>query len=689
MRPLAPHLLLTLSTLVAQAPPSGTVKPKPELRGLDMEGMDPATRPGDDFYAYANGTWMKRTEIPADRGSSGIWEALFERTDRQVADFIREAAASKAPAGSDLRKVGDFYASFMDEAALERAGLTPLAPTFEAIGRIQDRQGLSRHLGTTLRADVDVLNATNYATPNLLGLWVAQDLNDPKRYVPFLLQGGLSLPERTYYLDPSPAMAKVREQFQAHVATLLRLGGLAGTDAEARAAAVVALETRIAQAHWTREDSGDVKKGNNPWRRGDFATKAPGLDWEAYFGAAGLGTTQDFVVWQPSAFTGLAALVAEVPLETWKDYLRVHALQDHATVLPKRISDQAFAFFDQTLRGVPMQQKRWKLAVAATNEALGEVIGRAYVAKHFPASSKRQAQQMVTDILAAFGQRIDRLTWMSPETKAKAKAKLRVMKVSVGYPDRWSSYGELKVDPRDAFGNAERSGRHKLAESLRKLGQPVDRGEWVMSPQTINAVNLPALNAMNFPAAILQPPFFDPRRPAAMNYGAIGTVIGHEISHSFDDTGSLFDDTGKLANWWTPEDLKHFQAAGDQLAAQFSSYKPFPDLAINGRQTLGENIADLAGLAAAFDAYRLSLNGKPAPVVQGLTGDQQFFLSFAQIWRGKTREGILRQQLLTDGHAPGTHRPLTVRNLDAWYEAFALKPGEALHLPPDQRIRMW
>jgi len=687
MQPRLTPLLLSLSALTAQAP--AAPKAAPGVHGLDLAGMDRSRKPGDDFYAYANGGWMKATEIPADRGAFGIWTVLFDQTDRQVADLIQEAARAKAPAGSELRKVGDFYAAFMDEAAIEAAGLRPLQPAFEAIAAVQDRKALARYLGTTLRADVDVLNATNYTTANLFGLWVAQDLNDPTRYVPFLLQGGLTLPERSYYLDPSPEMGTLRTQFQAHVAAMLRLGGVAGADAEARAAAVVALETRMAQAHLGREESGDVQKGNNPWRRAEFAAKAPGLDWETYFQAAGLGRAQDFIVWQPSAFTGLSALVAEVPLDTWRDYLRFHALQAQAAVLPKALADQSFAFFGRTLAGIPKQRDRWKRAVAATNQALGEAIGKAYVARHFPPSAKVEAQRMVAEIIAAFGRRIENLPWMDPATKAKAQAKLAVLKVSVGYPDRWQDYAGLEVKAGDAYGNLERSSRFGLAQSLRKLGQPVDRGEWVMFPQTINAVNLPALNAMNFPAAILQPPFFDPKRPAAMNYGAIGTVIGHEISHSFDDTGALFSATGKLENWWTPEDLKHFQAAGDQLAAQFSAYRPLPDLAINGKQTLGENIADVAGLAAAFDAYRLSLKGKPAPVVQGLTGDQQFYLSYAQIWREKTRDGVLRQQLLTDGHAPGTHRPLTVRNLDSWYATFDVKPGEALYLAPEHRVRMW
>jgi putative endopeptidase len=675
---------IAVPMLVAAPPKPGA---HATTHGLDLLGMDRNVLPGDDFFAYGNGAWVARTEIPADRGSFGVGHEVADLTDQRTAALIKAAAASKAPAGSDLRKIGDCYTSFMDEAAIEAKGIAPLKPSLQAIEAIGDRKALARYLGTTLRADVDVLNATNYYTPNLFGLWVAQDLDEPTRYAPFLLQGGLGMPERSYYLDAAGPMAAVRAQYLAHVTAMLKLAGV--PDGAKRAAAVVELETRMAKVHTGREESGDVLKGNNHWTRADFEKKAPGLDWETFFASAGLKQPEVFVVWQPGAFTGLSALTAEVPLDTWKDYLTFHALQHAAPVMPKAVVNQSFSFYGQVLSGTSKQRDRWKRGVAITNLALGEVVGRAYVAKYFPPAEKARAEKMVANLIAAFRIRIEHLDWMTPATKAKALAKLATLKVGVGYPDRWQDYSGLKIVAGDAFGNFERAERFELERNLRKLGQPIDRTEWVMTPQTVNAVNLPVMNALNFPAAILQPPYFDPKRPMVMDYGSIGAVIGHEISHSFDDSGSLFDATGKLNNWWTPEDLKHFQASAEQLVKQYDAYEPLPGLHINGKQTLGENIADVAGLAASYDAYRLSLRGKKAPVLQGFTGDQQFFLSYAQSWREKAREPLLRQQILTDGHAPAASRPATVRNLDAWYTAFDVKPGQKLYLAPADRVKVW
>jgi predicted metalloendopeptidase len=674
-------LCLALPALVAAPPKAGH-----PLAGLDLAGMDRTVAPGDDFFTYANGAWVQRTVIPADRSSIGVFQEVADLTDRRTAALIQAAAAAKAPAGSDRRKIGDCYTSFMDARTIEAKGLGPLQPILTAIDAVGDRAELARYLGTTLRADVDVLNNTNYDTDNLFGLWVAQDLDEPTRYAPFLLQGGLGMPERSYYLDPSEGMAAVRAKYLAHVTAMLKLAGV--PEAEKRAAGVMDLETRMAKVHASREESGDVLKGNNHWHRADFGTKAPGLDWEAFFAASDLKQPRVFVVWQPGAITGLSALTAEVPLSTWKDYLTFHALQHRAQVLPKAVVDQSFTFYGQILSGATRPRDRWKQGVDQTNRALGEAVGKAYVARYFPPAEKARAQAMVAHILAAFRARIEHLDWMSPETKTKAIAKLATLKVGVGYPDRWWDYRGLTIVAGDAFGNAERAERFEFARNVRKLGQPIDRSEWVMTPQTVNAVNLPVMNALNFPAAILQPPFFDPRRPAVLDYGATGATIGHEISHSFDDSGSLFDATGKLNNWWTPEDLKHFQASAEQLVKQYDAYQPLPGLHVNGRQTLGENIADVAGLAAAYDAYRLSLKGQEAPVVQGFTGDQLFFLSYAQSWRRKTREPQLRRQILADGHAPDPERTATVRNLDAWYPAFQVKPGQALFLAPADRVKV-
>jgi len=674
------------AALAAAEPPAPPAAAASASHGLDVAGMDRRVAPGDDFFRYANGAWVASAEIPADRSTWGPDEQLAELTDARNAELIRHAAAS-APAGSEARKVGDYYTTFMDEAAIEKLGLAPLAPGLRQIDAIGDRTALARALGATLRADVDVLNNTQLHTANLFGLWVAQDLDDPSRYAPFLLQGGLGMPDRDYYLNPSQRMADIRAGYQAHIARMLSLAGEA--DAARRAGAVFALEHELAQVHVSRTQSEDVLKGNNHWAREELARRAPGLDWAAFLAAAGLAGQREFVVWQPSAIAGIAALSARVPLATWKDWLRFHLIESNAACLPRAFVEEHFAFHGRLLAGTPQLQPRWKRAVSATNEALGHAVGKLYVARYFPPAEKARAERMVQNLLAAFAARIDHLDWMAPQTRLKAKAKLATLKVGVGYPDHWIDYAGLEVLPGDAFGNAQRAELFEYQRNLAKLGHRVDRGEWVMNPQLINAVNLPAMNALNFPAAILQPPDFDPARAPVMDYGAAGATIGHEISHSFDDQGALFDASGRLRNWWTKEDFAHFQAAGAQLVAQFDAYRPFPDVSVNGRQTLSENIADVAGLAVAHDAWRLTLAGRSAPSAQGFNAEQLFFLSYAQSWRRKIREPALRQRLVTDGHAPAEYRAETVRNLDAWYDAFGVKPGQKLYLPPAGRVRVW
>jgi predicted metalloendopeptidase len=669
-------------TAVASAAPAAG-----EASGIDLAGIDAAVLPGDDFFRYANGAWIKATEIPADRSGWGTGAIVAERTNKRVADLIADAARSDAPAGSDARKVGDYYATFMDEAAIEAKGLGPVKDALAAIAKIRDARGLAAALGATLRADVDVLNRGNVYTENLFGLWIAQDLTDPSHYSPFLLQGGLGMEDREYYRDASPRMAEIRTRYQAHLATLLRLAGT--PDAEARAARVFELEKAIAEVHASLVDSNDVLKGNNHWTRKELEKRAPGLDWAAFFKAARLDKQGEFVVWQPAALTGIAALVKSQPLAVWKDYLTAHRLNGLSAYLPKAFGDASFAFYGQALQGTPQQRERWKRSVEATNEALGEVVGKLYVGKYFPPAEKARAEAMVKNVIAAFGRRIDALSWMAPRTKVEAKAKLAGLKVGIGYPDKWRDYSGLSVVRGDAVGNVTRSSLFDYDTNLKRLGQPIDRGEWVMNPQLVNACNLPAMNALNFPAAILQPPDFDPARPAVMDYGATGAIIGHEICHSFDDSGALFDAKGKLENWWTKDDYAHFRASSEQLEKQFDAYQPFPDLHVNGKQTSSENIADVAGLYASYDAYRMSLGGQEAPTVAGLTGDQQFFLSFAQAWRNKYREPALRRRIVTDTHAPSEYRSDTVRNLDAWYTAFDVKPGQKLFLAPADRVRIY
>ena len=685
-RPFAARILLLVAAACTPLAAAPAAAPAGVSHGLDIAAIDRSVAPGNDFFGYANGAWLKATVIPADRSSWGPDEALTELTAERTAQLIHEASAS-APAGSEARRIGDYYASFMDEASIERLGLKPLQPGLQRIAAIKDRAALARALGETLRADVDILNATNLYTGNLFGLWVAQDLDDPTRYSPFLLQGGLGMPDRDFYLNPSKHMADIRTRYQAHIEALLTLAKL--PDAQQQAARIYSLEQRIAQAHWSRAQSEEVLKGNNHWSLKDFAQRAPGLDWPGFFAAAGLGGQNEFVVWQPSALIALSALTASVPLQTWKEYLRFHLIESHCAYLSRAFVAEHFAFHGQVLSGTPQLKPRWKRAVDETNDAFGEAVGKLYVARYFPPAEKARAEAMVRNLLTAFAARLDRLEWMAPQTRAKAKAKLASLRVGVGYPDRWRDYSALEVVAGDAFGNAERAKLFEYRRNLAKLGQPVDRGEWVMNPQLVNAVNLPAMNALNFPAAILQPPYFDPQRDPVMDYGAIGATIGHEISHSFDDQGALFDASGRLKNWWTPQDFAHFQAAGARLIEQFNRYRPFPDISVNGKQTLSENIADVAGLSVAYDAWRLTLAGKPTPAEAGFNADQLFFLSFAQSWRQKIREPALRQRIVTDGHAPAEYRADTVRNLDPWYAAFSVQPGQKLYLAPADRVRVW
>jgi putative endopeptidase len=644
-----------------------------------------ASRPGDDFFAWANKDWLAKTTIPEDRSRWGAMDNLAEDTNQRIAKLIEAVGADKK-AGPEARKVADYFNAYMDEPAIEARGAAPLKPQLAQIAAIKDKAGLVRALGASVRADVDPLNNTHFATENIFGLWVSPGLHDPAHNWPYLLQGGLGMPDRAYYLDNNERMAGLRTQYQKHIAAMLKLAGTAMTDADAdaRAAKIFALEVDIANTHTTRADSADVLKADHTWARKDFAANAPGIDWDAFFKAAHLADQDKFIVWHPSAVKGEAALVDKTDLATWKDYLAFHTINRMANVLPKAFVDQRFEFYGKALSGTPQQSVRWKRALGATNEAMDDAVGKLYVAKYFPAENKAQLQRMVANIVTAFGKRIDKLDWMAPATRAQAKEKLKTLYVGVGYPDKWKSYVGLKVDPKDAFGNALRAEAFHTGQELAKLHTKPDRTEWSMPPQLVNAVNLPLQNALNFPAAILQPPFFEPKAPDAVNYGAIGAIIGHEISHSFDDQGSQFDAQGRLRDWWTKDDMEHFKTASHKLVEQYNAYKPYQDLAVNGQLTLSENLADLAGLEASYDAYRTAA-GKNATQET----DRQFFTGYAQSWRTKAREAAERRGILTDGHAPPRYRTATVRNLDAWYKAFDVQPGQALYLPPDERVRVW
>jgi putative endopeptidase len=655
--------------------------------GISIDNMDSSVRPGDNFYLYANGGYIARTKLPADRAAIGVFSVLSDSSFKQTAQIIEDAAKSNAPAGSDERKIADLYHSYMDEAAIEAHGLPTLKPHLAEIAAIHNQRELAHALGLSLRADVDALNATNFHTANIFGLWVAPGFNDPDHYAPYLLQGGTELQNRDYYLSDSKAMTEIRTKYLAHVSAMFRLAGL--SDSDARAANVVALETAIAKQQISLADDEDIHKANNPWRLADFAAKAPGLDWPEFFRAAGLEKQDTFIVWQPSAFTGEAALVASQPIDAWKDLLAYHLIEDYAAGTSKALADERFAFFGTVLSGATQQRPRDFRGDVLVSFSLGDAVGQIYAKRFFPPEAKAQAQALVANLLAVYRVRLESITWMAPATKKEAIAKLGTLQVGVGYPDHWRSYTDYHVTPDNLFANLWAVNLFDYHYSLDRIGKPVDRKEWCMTPQTVNAVNLPLDNGLNFPAAILQPPFFDPKGPAAHNYGAIGTIIGHEISHTFDSEGAAFDSTGRVRNWWTPEDLAHFAAVTAALAAQYDTYKPFPDLSVNGKQTLGENIADVAGLAAAYDAFHASLKGSEAPKVDNFTGDQQFFIAFAQNWGSVFRDAALRQGVLTDPHAPAQYRALTVRNEDGWYTSFDIQPTDKLYLAPKDRVRIW
>lgn len=654
--------------------------------GVDPGMMDRSVKPGDDFYAYANGTWDKKTEIPADRSSVGGFFIASETTDRQIGQLIAEILKSKAASNTDEGRIRDYYKAYVDTAGIEAAGMKPVAADLARYEAISDVKSLSRVLGENIRADVDPLNSTNFQTENLFGLFITQALAGGE-VMPYVLQGGLGMPEREYYLSDNPKMAELRGKYRAYIETLLNDAGI--SDAAGRAGRIFDLEMKIAQAHVTREESEDFQHSASEWSRADFAAKAPGIDWDAFWQAAQLGGQQKFSAYHAGSIPRLAALVASEPLQAWKDWLTFHQINSSTAVLPAKLDADAFDFYGKALQGTKMPRPRDKRALATVNGALGDALGKLYVRRFFPASAKTEVKAMVTNIKTAFAARVGKLDWMAPATKQEALKKVRTIEVGVGYPESWRDYSALKVSADTAYANRQAASKVAYAQQLAKIGKPLNKREWWMNAQLVNAVNLPVQNALNFPAAILQRPFFDPRADAAYNYGAIGAVIGHEISHSFDNNGAAFDSTGKMRNWWTKEDLAQFDKAGKALADQYDTYRPFPDLAVNGKLTLGENIADVAGLAAAYDAYKASLKGKKAPVIGGLTGDQRFFIAFAQTWATKMREAALRGRIATDGHAPGMYRALTVRNLDAWYKAFNVKPGDKLYLEPAKRVKVW
>lgn len=657
------------------------------VSGIDLQSMDRSIAPGDDFFRYVNGTWLRGTPIPSDRGRWVEFTRLDDlNTQRNRA--ILEAAAS-SPRNPEERKLGDFYASLMDETGIETRKLAPLKQELARVAAVASPADLARALAQLSWDDLPALPGGAGAVPAApIASAVSVDIKNPDRYLPSLSQGGIGLPDRDYFLiENNPGFAKAREVFRAHLAAMFRLAGM--DNEEQRAARVYALEERIARSHWTRVEMRDPAKHYNLFARNQLATKFPGLDWDVFLQAVGFDGQATIQVSEPSAIAAVAAAARDVQLADWRDYLAYRVIRGFALAGPNAIVEENFAFQDKTLAGTPELPVRWKRAGAIIDRAMGHAVGRIYLDSYFPPGVRARADVMTRNIKLAMGRRIQALPWMADSTKARSLAKLAAVHIEIGGQQPLRTYEKLTVARDDAYGNVLRAARVNYQRNLDKLGKPVDRGEWQMVPQTVNAQSNPVMQKIMFPAGIMQGLFFNPNADAAVNYGAIGVVMGHELSHQFDDQGSKFDEHGALNNWWTPDDLAHFTAATESLTKQYDGYEPLPGMHINGHMTLGENVADLAGLALALDAYRTSLDGKPGPVIDSFSAEQRFFMGYAQVYRSLSREDYMRQALATDPHSPGEWRAAEVRNVDAWYTAFAVKPDQKQYLTPDQRVRIW
>jgi putative endopeptidase len=651
--------------------PARAGRPQIGTFGFDTAGMNRKVAAGDNFYEFANGTWARTTPIPADRSNYGMFTMLEELSNQRTREILE--AEARRP-GS---KIGDFYASFMDRRRVNALGAKPLSPAMTTIRSARSKADLVAAMGRLSRMGVNVP----------FGNFVFSDDKDPNISVFQLTQGGIGLPDRDYYLSDDQALVSKRTAYRDYLAQLLKLAG--EPNAEARAGAVLALETQIAQAHWTQVESRDADKTYNKLSRADLAKSAPAFDWNRYFESLGAGDQQSFLVRQPSALAGSAAALQSAQLPVVKDYMMLRALDTYAPYLSDPLVDAHFKFHGTVLGGTPENQALWKRGSTLVTTAMGEEIGKIYVQRYFPPEAKAQADELVRNVIAAMDRRIQNLTWMAPETKTRARAKLAAFTPKIGFPEEWRDYGALQIRRDDLAGNVMRANEFEHQRGLNKLGKPVDRREWGMYPMTINAYANFNWNEIVFPAAILQPPFFDPNADPAVNYGGIGAVIGHEISHHFDDQGSKYDETGALKEWWTKGDLERFKALTGQLVQQYNQYEVLPGKKVSGELTLGENIGDLAGVTIAYDAYRASLGGREAPVINGFTGDQRFYFGWAQVWRRNYREPNLLQRLITDPHSPSEQRTAVVRNFDQWYAAFKAQPGQKLYLPPEQRVRIW
>ncbi len=681
--------LLIFSTWIVAFGVTAAQVPTPIVPGIDVAGMDLSVRPQDDFFRYVNGRWADGTPIPADLSSYGTFAILRERSQEAVRAIIESEARAKAAAGTNSQKVGDLYQSFMDEARLEALGITPLEDELSAIAGISNSRELPAAFARAARLGVRLPFSVN----------VGADQRNSEQYAVQVSQSGLGMPDRDYYLRNDEKFTATRKAYNTYIARLFALGNQ--PEPEAAAARIVSLESKLAELQWDRARNRDRNVTYNRTAVPALQAATPNFDWQAYFTAVGAlahrslsegGTAPiaEVIVRQPDYLKGVDALLASVPLATWKEYLTFGLISEYADGLSAPFADSQFEFNGRVIGGRQVQQPRWKRGVTEVEQALGEPVGRLYIDKHFKPEAKARMDALIRNLLAAFKVGIEELEWMSPATRREAQAKLAKYRLKIAYPDQWRDFSALEIKPGDHVGNQMRFRAFQSAESWARLGKPMERWRWGFTPQTVNASYSPTNNEITFPAGILRPPFFGLDADDAINYGAIGSVIGHEISHGFDDQGRKSDGDGNLRDWWTAEDAKNFDARAAKLGAQFESYTPLPGMKINGRLTMGENIGDLSGIAVAYRAYKMSLNGKPAPVIGGFTGDQRFFLGYAQVWRFKSRDEALRNQLLTDSHSPGAYRafvPLT--NIDAFYTAFNLKPGDKLYRAPADRVKIW
>jgi putative endopeptidase len=671
---------ITLGLLITLAACNqATQETKKDLvSGLDLNNVDSTARPGDNFFRFVNGKWIDKTEIPSDKPSYGVGYQLYEKAQENVKQIIEDAASSNPAKGTDEQKVGDLFASYLDMDKRNALGAEPLKEEFARIDAINDLKALSTYFGYGVK----------YGYDNPFALFIESDLKKPEVYALYIFQGGLGLPEREYYLDNKAEYKDIRQAYVAHITKMMELAGLTGGEKEAKD--VLALETKIAGNHIPKEETRDMNKMYNMRTVDSVDNAMKNVDWKALLQEVGMPNVEKIVVGQPTFIAGIDKLIGAASLDTWKTYLKWQVTHANAGRLNADLDKENFSFYGTKLNGTPKQPEQWRRAVNTVNNNLGEVVGKIYVGKHFPPEAKERMLELVGNLTAAYEVSIKELDWMSAETKMAALDKLSKFTSKIGYPDKWKDYSALQINRDDLYGNLRRSTLVEHERQLAKFDKPVDKSEWLMTPQTINAYYNPPQNEIAFPAAILQAPYFNMDADDAVNYGAIGGVIGHEIGHGFDDQGSAFDGNGVLRDWWTDSDKTEFKKRTSALVEQYNSFEVFDDLNVNGEYTLGENIGDLGGLSIALKAYKMSLNGKEEPMFDGLTGTQRVFLGWAQAWRGKSREEALRVQVGTDPHSPGKFRVNgVVRNIPEFYDAFDIKPGDSLYLEPEKRVKIW